>query len=85
MPYQVGAKVIELWTGNYKSIMSDEERMELPWVISFCGDGGGKGASVQRSRSSNTLFTPSECESENDIDTSVRGWNPEIRYVANKV
>ena len=34
--------MIELWTGNYKSIMSDEEHAKHPWVISFCGDGGGK-------------------------------------------
>ncbi len=39
---QVGSKVYELWSGNYKSIMGDDERSGKPWLISFCGDGGGK-------------------------------------------
>ncbi len=39
---QVVSKVYELWSGNYKSIMGDDERSGKPWLISFCGDGGGR-------------------------------------------
>ncbi|CAH1790318.1 unnamed protein product [Owenia fusiformis] len=37
---QVRAQVFELWSGNYKSHMEDEEKSSRPWLISFCGDGG---------------------------------------------
>ena len=37
---QVRARVHELWDGNFKMKMSDEP--QIPWLISFCGDGGGK-------------------------------------------
>ena len=38
----VGARVIELWTGNFASEMADSEKAHHPWLITFCGEGGGK-------------------------------------------
>ena len=37
----VKVKVIELWSGNFNEMVKDPEN-SLPWLISFCVDGGGK-------------------------------------------
>jgi hypothetical protein len=37
---QVGAVVHELWTGNWRDTI-EEDNTDHPWLISFCGDGGG--------------------------------------------
>jgi len=37
----VRAKVNELWSGNFDSIIKEVEKARHPWLISFCGDGGG--------------------------------------------
>ena len=37
----VKVKVIELWSGNFAKLVGDSENT-LPWLISFCGEGGGK-------------------------------------------
>ncbi len=39
---EVNAHVSEIWSGNFETVMQDEEKVDKPWVISFCGDGGGK-------------------------------------------
>jgi len=38
---QTHVSVIELTDANFKSTMRSEEGASLPWVITFCGDGGG--------------------------------------------
>lgn len=35
----VKVKVIELWSGNFAKLVGDSEN-NLPWLISFCGEGG---------------------------------------------
>ncbi|XP_067687759.1 dnaJ homolog subfamily C member 10-like [Haliotis asinina] len=36
---QLRVKVVELWEGNFKAEVEDDES-GLPWVITFCGEGG---------------------------------------------
>ena len=47
---RVNAEVVELWSGNWKSVMEDPEKTKRPWVISFCGDGGGRSGYYHHSR-----------------------------------
>ena len=37
---QVKTGFIELWAGNFKDYMSDDN--DKPWLVTFCGDGGGE-------------------------------------------
>lgn len=37
---QLRVRVVELWDGNYRTEVEEDES-GLPWVITFCGDGGG--------------------------------------------
>ena len=38
----VRAEVIELWSGNYRSRIDDDENStKLPWLIAFCGKNDG--------------------------------------------
>lgn len=34
-------KVLDIWTGNFDDAVLNSEN-GLPWVITICGDGGGK-------------------------------------------
>lgn len=36
----VQAPVVDLWDGNFQEELADEARSYLPWLITFCGDGG---------------------------------------------
>jgi hypothetical protein len=38
----VQSQVFELWSGNFKSHMEEENNGLLPWLISFCGENGGR-------------------------------------------
>lgn len=37
----VQSHVFELWSGNFKNLMETENN-GLPWLISFCGENGGR-------------------------------------------
>ena len=47
----VGARVVELWTSNFRAHMEAEDRVDKPWLITFCGDGGGKNSVIEHERS----------------------------------
>ena len=37
---QVRSQVHELWSGNFQSKVTEDS--DKPWLISYCGDGGGE-------------------------------------------
>ena len=40
--------VIHLWYQNFDDVMKRAQRQSKPWLVSFCGDGGGEGHRARR-------------------------------------
>lgn len=38
----VGARVVDLYSGNFQAELDREDHREKPWLITYCGDGGGE-------------------------------------------